>query len=480
MTDYRSALERLLAPIDVVRTLGPVEPVGNPVWLMADGWRVFARLAADNNSAGDEIGRFAVVGGGNLCARWDGTAGRLSLPFSLDEAYANFVSERWRGGTDQRGLAPWKLDLFYRVKGLIPRRVQLAGRRRLIRRHGLPAFPAWPLERSLSRLLDFYARCLLLSRGDRSATFRWFWPHGRRAAVALTHDVESAEGLRLALQLAGMEEEHGFRSSFNIVASWYPIDHGVVRELQDRGFEIGIHGVYHDRSMFSSRQTFLSQQPRLRAAAEEFGAQGFRSPATHRVFEWLGELPFAYDCSMPHSDPFEPQPGGCCSMWPFFIGDVVELPYTLPQDHTLFTLLGHRTAELWLTQLEAIEDEFGLVQSLTHPDRGYLADSKKRILYGEFLDRLAGRETLWSRFRATLLTGGGSATTLNSHGRSRLGGWSFLILRWRRLHSSPCRKRRLGPTIRRVGFAGLVVWFGLCLTRAVLRRRCGCGRSTRA
>ena len=26
----------------------------------------------------------------------------------------------------------------------------------------------------------------------------------------------------------------------------------------------------------------------------------------------------------------------------------MELPYTLPQDYTLFTLLGHRSPELWL------------------------------------------------------------------------------------------------------------------------------------
>ena len=395
VTNDRSPLERLLAPIAAAPPIETAEPVGSPAWLVAEGWRVFARLTPDESSAGSEIARFALAGGGSVCARWDGATGRLSLPFRPDEAYANFVSERWRDGTDERGLAPWKLDLFYRVKRLIPRRVQLGARRRLIRWQGLPGFPAWPLEHSLARLLDFYARCLLLATGDRSVAFRWFWPAGKRAAVALTHDVESGEGLRLALQLADLEEGRGLRSSFNIVASWYPIDRGVIRELQGRGFEIGVHGVHHDRSMFSSREAFLSQQPHVRAAAREFSADGFRSPATHRVFEWLGELPVAYDCSIPHSDPFEPQPGGCCSLWPFFIGDLVELPYTLPQDHTLLTLLRHRTADLWLRQLDAIEGEFGLVQALTHPDRGYLADSEKRAVYGEFLDQLAGRETLW-------------------------------------------------------------------------------------
>ena len=73
--------------------------------------------------------------------------------------------------------------------------------------------------------------------------------------------------------------------------------------------------------------------------AERLGVEGFRSPATHRVNAWLADLPVSYDCTVPMSDPYEPQPGGCCSPWPFFIGSVVELPYTIPQDHTTFTLL---------------------------------------------------------------------------------------------------------------------------------------------
>ena len=140
---------------------------------------------------------------------------------------------------------------------------------------------------------------------------------------------------------------------------------------------------------------FDAQQPAVRKAAAELGAEGFRSPATHRVFDWLADLPVAYDCSIPHSDPYEPQPGGCCTIWPFFIGNLVELPYTMPQDHTLFTLLGHRSPDLWLKQMDSIEAEYGLVQSVSHPDPGYLGDADKRAMYGEFLDVVAAREGLW-------------------------------------------------------------------------------------
>jgi len=77
------------------------------------------------------------------------------------------------------------------------------------------------------------------------------------------------------------------------------------------------------------------------------------------------------------------------------LGRIVELPYTLPQDHTLLTLLRNRSASPWLEQARAIEERFGLIQVLSHPDRGYLGDADKRALYVELLDALSEREQLW-------------------------------------------------------------------------------------
>jgi peptidoglycan/xylan/chitin deacetylase (PgdA/CDA1 family) len=344
---------------------------------------------------GEKVAEF-VADDGSVVAAWADPATETAwIPFDLEEAYLNYVHERWRGMTPQVALSEHQLELYYRVKRFIPRSVQLTARRALIRRQRNPTFPHWPLDESIAHLTRFYAKCLLLARGATELPFRWFWPDGHTAAVTLTHDVESAEGLRLAIEVADIEQERGFRSSFNIVADWYRIDWGILRELRERGFELGVHGVHHDRSMFASRTQFEQQLPVVHAMARELGASGFRSPATHRVVEWLAELPVEYDCSVPHADPFEPQPGGCCSLWPFFIGDVVELPHTLPQDHTLFTLLGHRTIDLWRDQVARIEELNGLIQVLTHPDPGYLAERRNRDLYTELVDVLAARTGLW-------------------------------------------------------------------------------------
>ena len=82
--------------------------------------------------------------------------------------------------------------------------------RLLISRQGLPEFPAWPIDNSVDRLLQFHARCSLIASGATEAEFLWFWPESHSAALILTHDVEGAEGIRLALSLADLEEELGF------------------------------------------------------------------------------------------------------------------------------------------------------------------------------------------------------------------------------------------------------------------------------
>jgi peptidoglycan/xylan/chitin deacetylase (PgdA/CDA1 family) len=406
-----NSLERLLRPLE----MPPAKPEawlasatgaaaghqsdGQRTELVSDGWHLFASAVREGNGRRSEIASFTLPGGGSVSASVDPRTGSIFVPFSFADVLHGYLAEEWIASANPRRLSTRQLNLFYRVRRFVPRSLQLATRRRLIRWQGVPEFPAWPLDLSVSRLFRFYAYCRLSGQGKKRMPFRWFWPDSYTAALILTHDVESAAGLRLAVELADLEEELGFRSSFNL-GGWYAADPGIVRDLRDRGFEIGVHGLRHDRSLFGSRASFEAQQPALARLAKSLDASGFRSPSTYRVFEWMAELPFSYDGSIPHSDPFEPQPGGCCSLWPFFIGPLVELPYTLPQDHTLFTLLEHRTIDLWISQAARIEEEHGLIHCLSHPDRGYLAEPGRRALYAEFLRGMTERTRVWKALPA--------------------------------------------------------------------------------
>lgn len=290
------------------------------------------------------------------------------------------------------------LTLYYRLKPYLPRRLQIALRRaharRLRRRHELDgAFPRWPAEPILVDRWEDRVRAELRRSGADRLPFIGFWPHGRRFAFILTHDVEGPRGLADAERMLAVERRHGMVSAWNLVSDDYPIDPAVVGAIRDSGGEIGLHGLSHDGRLFESRERFERQLPRIRGVMQEWGAEGFRSPATHRHAAWMPELGCAYDSSFPDTDPFEPQPGGCCSILPYFLGDLVELPITLVQDHTLWEILREPGIDLWRRKAAWIAAKGGLVTVLVHPD--YAGTELRLRQYDELLQFLVALEGGW-------------------------------------------------------------------------------------
>jgi hypothetical protein len=133
--------------------------------------------------------------------------------------------------------------------------------------------------------------------------------------------------------------------------------------------------------------------PEMIRYAEQWGAMGFRSPATQRGWDLMAELPFDYDSSYPDTDPFEPQGGGCCSWLPLLNGQVVELPITLAQDHTVFVILRRRDARIWMDKAEALRRRGGMALVLTHPD--YVRLGPVPEAYDALLARYADDQTVW-------------------------------------------------------------------------------------
>ena len=194
-------------------------------------------------------------------------------------------------------------------------------------------------------------------------------------------------------RIAKMEEELGFRSSWNIVPHKYRIDRGLLCELQSRGFEIGVHGYNHDGKLFTSRAVFDSRAPAINAALAAFGAVGFRAPMVHRNLEWLQSLEIEYDASCFDADPYQAMPGGVGGVWPFMAGRFVELPYTLPQDHTLFVALNERDGRIWADKLDFVAKLGGMALLITHPD--YLDSDDRRDAYRRLLERARGIDGMW-------------------------------------------------------------------------------------
>src|SRR5207245_10102720 len=100
----------------------------------------------------------------------------------------------------------------------------------------------------------------------------------------------------------------------------------------------------------------------------------------------LVSMAFDYADTCADTYPWEPQPGGTCSLFRFHLGKLVELPYTLPQDHTLINLLHRDPLQVWTTKAQWIASLGGMILTLTHPD--YSGNGFYLAQYEEMLKRL--------------------------------------------------------------------------------------------
>lgn len=264
--------------------------------------------------------------------------------------------------------------IYYRVKPFVPHSMRTAVRRRFACRLRQRVKDTWPIM-----------------PGSERPPADWNgWPDGKKFALVLTHDVEGTLGLRRCGDLMSMEQELGFRSSFNFIPEGsYAVPSTLRERLTQSGFEVGVHDLKHDGRLFHSRREFIQKASRINQYIEEWGAAGFRSGFMLHNLDWLHELAIEYDLSTFDTDPFEPQPEGRHTIFPFWIarprtagatatknGGYAELPYTLPQDSTLFLLLQERSIDIWKQKVDWVAERGGMMLLNTHPDYMAMGDNK--------------------------------------------------------------------------------------------------------
>src|SRR5215475_2629123 len=250
------------------------------------------------------------------------------------------------------------------------------------------------------------------------------WPGGKQFALVLTHDVETTVGLQRCRDLMALEQEAGFRSSYNFVPEGEYVMPKLLRDqLKSNGFEVGVHDLKHDGRLYKSRREFSNRAIRINHYLQEWQADGFRSAFMLNELDWLHELDISYDASTFDTDPFEPQPQGQETIFPFWVNrpplrksevegfgsrstcemrypdsgnsrsGYIELPYTLPQDSTLFLLLKEQTPEIWMKKLDWLAQNGGMALVITHPDYMGFNGSHSRAeypveLYRQFLEHV--------------------------------------------------------------------------------------------
>lgn len=300
-------------------------------------------------------------------------------------------------GESQFGVDHWQLSqmrrLYYDLKPFLPRWLTRSLRRLLQSKHTRGFELGWPIEERFPRFQFDVLKNVLELSGQPSIRFRSLWPTGKRFSLVLTHDVETDKGQKFVRRVADLEENLGFRSSFNFIPEAYRVDIGLLNELRQRGFEVGIHGLKHDGKLFSSRAEFDKRVVKINRYLKDFNAVGFRAPLTQRHPEWMQALDIEYDLSFFDTDPFEPISGGTMSIWPFSLGHFVELPYTLAQDYTLTSVLGETTPKIWLEKVDFIAKYHGMALVNSHPD--YLLMQSTWNVYSQFLNSMKTRSDYW-------------------------------------------------------------------------------------
>lgn len=270
---------------------------------------------------------------------------------------------------------------FYYIKPFVPRRLQIELRRKLILQKMEKTRDIWPIDESAA-----------------TPPARWNgWPEEKQFALVLTHDVDTAKGQNNCRQLISLEEKLGFRSSFNFVPERYEVSPELRHYLTSRGFEVGVHGLNHDGKLYNSREIFKERAARINRYINEWGSVGFRSPAMHHNLEWIHDLDIKYDASTFDTDPFEPQADGMRTIFPFQVSHssqrgYLELPYTLPQDFTLYILLKERGIDIWKKKVAWVAEQGGMVLLNVHPDYMNFSGKKNGLeeypaaYYKEFLE----------------------------------------------------------------------------------------------
>ncbi len=328
--------------------------------------------------------------------------GTIVLPFDFAEVIENLRRERYHlghyGGFERFAASEAVRKLYYAIRGSLPFPIRRQLQRVYFRDWKTLPFPAWPLDVTVDNLHRQFIRLLLKTTGADRLPFIWFWPDGAPCSLIMTHDVETKAGRDFTSKLMDLDDSYGIKASYQVIPEErYSVPAEYIAGIRSRGCEFNIHDLNHDGNLYQERSKFESRAAGINGYAKRYQSRGFRAGAMYRRQDWYQVFEFSYDMSVPNVAHLEPLRGGCCTVMPYFVGKIVELPLTTTQDYSLFHILNDYSTTLWKTQLALIRENNGLLSLLTHPD--YLIGARERRVYEMLLDELRqmiAREKIWA------------------------------------------------------------------------------------
>jgi hypothetical protein len=315
----------------------------------------------------------------------------IQLPFDPKKVVTNLRWEKYSSDSHTHAASRGSLvrRLYYLLRPAMPVAVRKHLQRLSLRGWDRIRFPQWPVDRSADRLHEWLLELVITAEGLTEIPFVWFWPDGYSSCASITHDVETAAGRDFCSQLMDLNDAYDIKTSFQLVPEErYDLPLAFLDSLRERGFEVNVHDLNHDgRLFFCPFDEFRVKAQRINQYGETYEARGFRSAVLYRKLEWMSELKFEYDMSVPSIGHLDPQQGGCCSLLPYRVGDLVEIPVTTIQDYSLFQILGDYSTRIWEEQLSRIMRVHGMATFIIHPD--YVIDARARQVYEKLLKHLS-------------------------------------------------------------------------------------------
>jgi hypothetical protein len=208
-------------------------------------------------------------------------------------------------------------NCYYSLRQALPPAIRLLIHRWVYRRRLLEPFPSWPLDCSVDQILESLMQAAIQASGQREVRFIWFWPDGHRAAMMMTHDVETELGVSHCDMLMNLDESFGIKAAFQVVPEGrYEGVDKLIADIRARGFEANIHDLDHDGRLYESVQLFKQRARKINEHGQRYGLKGFRAGSMHRNQNWFNLLDFDYDMSVPNVAHMEPQGAGAVPSCP--------------------------------------------------------------------------------------------------------------------------------------------------------------------
>lgn len=317
--------------------------------------------------------------------------GRLGLPFDIDQVVRSLRCETYASGKEIGNLTlnSAVANAYYSLRPLLPVKIRKRFQKLWLNDWDKIPFPSWPVDFSVDNLLRNILALTLKVQGMETIPFIWFWPDGASSCAIMTHDVESTKGRDHCSVLMDLDDSYGIKSSFQVVPEYrYKVTPDYLGSIRRRGFEVNVQDLNHDGNLYKDKAEFTRRAQKINKYGREWGVRGFRAGVLYRNQMWFDQLDFDYDMSVPNVAHLDPQRGGCCTVMPYFIGSILELPVTTTQDYSLFHILNDYSIDLWKRQAELILGKHGLMSFIVHPD--YIIADRARRVYEDLLGYLAG------------------------------------------------------------------------------------------